>query len=133
MSSEIVALATSGATAIVQAAATDAWSQTKRGFGRLLGQGDPAVTARAEAELEQTSAELAACVGEDLDLVGRQHFSHWEAALLRLLREYPGAQRELGELLSAAGSQTNVRIEANAYDNAQLNVLGTGTQNVTFN
>ena len=134
MSADIVAtLATSGATTIVAAAATDAWSQTKRGFARLFGRGDAAAAATAEADLEQTSTELATRAGEELELARRQQRLHWETLLLRLLLDHPDVRPELEELLSTAGSRTDVHIEANAYDNARQNVLGSGTQNVTFN
>jgi hypothetical protein len=133
VSAEIVAtLATSGATTIVQAAATDAWSQTKRGFARLLGRGDAAATAGAEADLEQTSTELATRAGDDLELASRQQRLRWEALLLRLLLDHPDAQAEMEQLLSGAGPAAGVHVEANAYDNARQNILGSGTQNVTF-
>lgn len=128
----IAALATSGATTIVQAAATDVWSQTKQGFARLFGRGDAAATARAEAELERTNAELALLDQDDRGLAARQQRLRWESQLTGLLREVPGAQRDLEELLSALGLRAGVRVEANAYDNARQNVQGSGTQNVTF-
>lgn len=128
----VTTLATSGATTIVAAAATDAWKQTKQGFARLLGRGNSAAVAEAETALERTSTALSAQAGADLEATRHEQRLHWEALLLHLLRDYPDARAELEQLLAETGVGPAVTITATAHDSARQAVQGSGTQNITF-
>ncbi|MFD8008249.1 hypothetical protein [Streptomyces mirabilis] len=103
MEAELTALAVSGATALVQLMASDAWATVKSRARALLGHGGPGETQTAEEELEQArTAVVVAANGGDRAAIAEIE-SRWRARLLLLLREDPSAENELRALMAAAG------------------------------
>jgi hypothetical protein len=99
---ELTALAVSGATALVQLMASDAWATVKGRARALFGHGRPGETRTAEEELEQArSAVVVAANGGDRAAIAEME-SRWRERLLLLLREDPAAENELRALMAAA-------------------------------
>jgi hypothetical protein len=69
----VVALATAGGMAVVQAAGTDAWAGVRQAVARLLGRGDARQEATELTRLDQMQAALRA----EGDLAGQR--GRWEA------------------------------------------------------
>jgi hypothetical protein len=107
MDAELVtALAASGATAMVQAMATDLWERVKDGFGRLFGRGDQGRGLRAVARLEEAAVRLrAAGDGAAQAAVEEELVAAWRVRLTDLLEEEPAAVDELRELVSAVQAE----------------------------
>ncbi|MFJ1601166.1 hypothetical protein [Streptomyces sp. NPDC088261] len=104
MEAELLALATAGATALVQQMATDGWTSVRdRVTGFLAGRG--AATAEAvEADLESGRAELAAAQGTDggetAAGTAEDLRTEWRNRLRRTLLADPEAAAELRALLA---------------------------------
>ncbi|GGM60822.1 hypothetical protein ACFFX1_28280 [Dactylosporangium sucinum] len=96
MDAELVALASSAASALVGAMASDGWQALRSRVARLLGRGD----ARAEQVALETLDEDAAGLrpGTERDVA-----SAWTVRLRDLLRADPGAAEGLRELLMVPG------------------------------
>jgi hypothetical protein len=100
---ELNALAVSGATALVQLMAGDAWATVKSRARALFGRGRPGETQAAAQELEQArTAVVVAANGGDRAAIAEIE-SRWQVRLLLLLREDPAAEDELRALMAAAG------------------------------
>ncbi|GAA2601927.1 hypothetical protein ACWCO0_24825 [Streptomyces tubercidicus] len=100
MEAELVALATAGATTLVQQMATDGWDAVRRRMAAFLarrqGTADEEVL---EGELEVSRADLAVA-REDGDQDGVAGVTAaWRLRLRRLLSEDPAAAAELRALL----------------------------------
>ncbi|MEV0317277.1 sel1 repeat family protein [Streptomyces sp. NPDC050658] len=108
MDAELVALASAGSSALVQAMATDAWEAVRDRVARLYGRAER--TQRAEAaQLDEIRAELlSGDQGQALDPE-----AEWRARLSRLLAENPRAAGELRRIVDeftgqpGAGPQTH--------------------------
>ncbi|MFB9183509.1 hypothetical protein ACFFX1_35725 [Dactylosporangium sucinum] len=96
MDAELVALATSAATALVGAMAKDGWDALRSRFARLLGRGDQRAEQLALETLDEDAGSLAP--GTERELAAA-----WTARLRDLLRADPGAAGPLRELLAATG------------------------------
>ncbi|WP_433046402.1 hypothetical protein [Dactylosporangium sp. CS-033363] len=96
MDAELVALASSAATALVGAMAKDGWQAVRAGVARLLGRGD----ARAEQAALETLDEDAAGLrpGGEAEVTGA-----WAVRLKDLLRADPEAAAALRDLLTPDG------------------------------
>ncbi|WP_405819323.1 hypothetical protein OG705_08005 [Streptomyces sp. NBC_00838] len=99
METELVALATAGATALVQQMATDGWTAARdRMVAFFAGRGS-ATPAAVEEELDTVRAELvAARQDEDEQLIADVH-TEWRTRLRRTLAADPAAAAELRALL----------------------------------
>ncbi|MEU9606474.1 hypothetical protein [Streptomyces sp. NPDC048057] len=138
----LIAVAAAGGGAIVQAAGTDAWAGIRSGVARIFGRGD---SGREQAELErldQTRAELeSAGDGATSERVQTVLVTRWQTRLEMLLEQLPDEERqqvaaELQALVQQAQAQAPVQNTHNDFSNATFTdsqVLGSGTQNNTFN
>ncbi|UNO42682.1 hypothetical protein [Streptomyces sp. MST-110588] len=102
MEAELVALATAGATALVQQMAAEGWAQARERvvafFARRRGAGEEEALA---GELEVSRGELLAAREEGDDSGAVDVEAEWRVRLRRLLREDPAAAEELRELVDA--------------------------------
>ncbi|MEU5416641.1 hypothetical protein [Streptomyces clavifer] len=138
----LVAVATAGGGAIVQAAGTDAWNGIRGGFARLFGRGE---AGREQAELErldQTRAALAAAQeGDDVQRVEIAQVARWQTRLEVLLEELPEAEQrqvvaELRTLVAQAKAAGPAQAVHNDFSGATFTnsqVLGSGSMTVTNN
>lgn len=95
----LVALATAGGTALVEAAATDAWAKTKERVARLLGRGDEQRAGVVEARLERTRTELMPLTGVELERAREVRAAEWATRLQDVLEEHPESADELRDVL----------------------------------
>lgn len=84
---DITALAALAGSALVSAAVTDAWEDTRRRIARLFGRGTP--DAAIEQRLDRTRAQLAAASPAELDKVSADQAARWSGRLADLLEDYP--------------------------------------------
>lgn len=94
----VIALATSGATAMVAAMATDAWDSARAGVIRILrrGDGEPQPNIEAQLDADQT---LVAEAGEGADDTRQDLVPAWRRRLLNLLKDHPEKEDELRALI----------------------------------
>ncbi|MFF2326040.1 MULTISPECIES: hypothetical protein [unclassified Streptomyces] len=111
MEAELVALAASGATALVQHMVADSWSQVRERLVSLFAR--DGATAEEEAvltgELEAARGELTAARGGGDDALAGDVEAEWRARLRRTLAEDPRAADELRAILAEsapAGDRT---------------------------
>jgi hypothetical protein len=132
----LIALASTGGTALVTAMVTDSWEGIRTKAARLFGRGDKKEGEAALARLEQSRAALAAASGPDLERTKMEQEIIWRTRLADLLERDPGAEPELRglvtEIQQTIGSTGDVKQTVTGYDQAQQAVLGHGVQNVTF-
>jgi len=95
----LMALAALAGNTVVTAATTDAWEAARRGFGRLLGRGDPQRTAVAERRLAETHEQLTGVTGADLESAQAALEAQWVTRLADLLEEDPGIEDDLRALV----------------------------------
>ena len=100
MEAELAALASSGATALAGLMVSDAWTQFKDGFARLLSR--LAAAEEPLEELERSRVELVTAHLEHDEAKVAAVESRWRARLERLLRTDATAADELRRLLAAA-------------------------------
>ena len=98
----LAALAALAGRTVVAAASTDAWAACKRGFGRLLGRGDPKEEQLAEQRLEETRQQLA---GVDSEQARAALAERWTGRLEDLLEANPDAEAELRALVQEIQAQ----------------------------
>ena len=100
MAEWLLALAKSGATTLVGAAATDVWQQARAGFARLFGRGDAQREALAASRLDAlaVAVEQAGGPGTELDAVRQRQQAVWETRLGDLLEEDPEVAQALRRL-----------------------------------
>ena len=97
---ELAALAGTGATTLVAAMATSAWEGVRAGLARLFARGGEDRREMAVVQLDRNAELLAQA--RDPDRVREGLIVLWAAELDRLLRDYPGAEYELSELIRTA-------------------------------
>ncbi|MGW5866581.1 hypothetical protein ACWFRJ_30910 [Streptomyces sp. NPDC055239] len=128
---EIAALAMTGATTIVAAMATDAWTTVRSGFSAFIRRRSPDLHAGIEARLDNGAA-LVAQAGDAKSargvLVGL-----WQGELERFLAAHPDAAEELGvqtaEMLAALPTMQQQWVQHNAaHDHGVVNAVQDGTQ-----
>lgn len=98
----LAALAASGATALVGAAATDAWQSARAGFVRLFARGERQHEL-LESRLDQTATEVVHAA--EPDVVRERLLPDWQVRLSDLLEERPELAAELRELTSQVQAQ----------------------------
>lgn len=99
MEAELVALATAGATALVQQMATDGWSAARDRVTAFFAGRGAATPESVEEDLETGRAELlAARRDDDEELLADVH-TEWRTRLRRALTADPTAATELRALL----------------------------------
>lgn len=89
----LIALATSGGTAVVQAAGTDAWAGLRRAVARWLGRGD---TQREQVELErldQTATALQGTGPGEAEQARIRQEAAWQARIETALESLTDAER----------------------------------------
>ncbi|MFG1608455.1 hypothetical protein [Actinoplanes sp. NPDC049265] len=95
----LIALAAAGGTALMEAAATDAWNTAKTGIARLFGRDQQQVTI-LETRLEDSRAQVTAAVpADELDQVRLRQAQAWATRLEDLLSEQPQAADRLRGLI----------------------------------
>lgn len=98
----MAALAASGGTALVAAAATDAWQSARAGFARLFTQAQRSGEL-IESRLDRTAAEVERAA--ETDAVRELLVPDWQVRLSDLLEEHPELAVELRELTSQVQAQ----------------------------
>ncbi|MEV1002685.1 hypothetical protein [Nonomuraea sp. NPDC050202] len=132
----LAALAAAGGTALVEAAATDAWQMARDGYARLLGRGDEDHTRLTESRLDELAVRVESAGPETRAEVRAQALTAWQVRLADLLEERPEAEAELRdlvarveELVPAAAGQ--IWIQRNtASDHGTVNAVQHGSQHV---
>ncbi|MFI1887293.1 hypothetical protein [Streptomyces jumonjinensis] len=105
MQAELATLAASGATALVGAMVSDAWSQARERVARFLARGeDPQPVDYAE-ELETFRTELVAAHDAEDTEAAADIEDEWRLRLRRALRADPAAAEELRVLLAELAPQ----------------------------
>jgi hypothetical protein len=98
----LAALAASGGTALVAAAATDAWQSARAGFARLFTHGERRHEL-IESRLDQTATEVECAI--EPDVVRDRLLPDWQIRLSDLLEERPDFAEELRALTSRVQAQ----------------------------
>ncbi|MFJ3639621.1 hypothetical protein ACIPRD_07705 [Streptomyces sp. NPDC090108] len=95
----IAALATSGATALVAAAATDTWQSTREAFGRVFHRAgrEDVVT----GELDRVAAQLDAA-GDGREAARAALTGQWAARLREVLERHPEAAADIQAAIDRA-------------------------------
>lgn len=91
----VAVLAAAGGSALIGAAATDAWQSAKDGVLGLFGRGGDRRREVVAARLEADVAEIEAAPVEERDEVRARVLPGWQTRLADLLEEYPEAREEL--------------------------------------
>src|SRR4051794_34691874 len=94
----LVQLATAGATTLVTAAATELWKDTRQGFLRMLGCGDPRREQLAGQRLDALAEAVQQAPEPQRHVVRRQQAQIWQTRLADLLQEDPEMAQRLREL-----------------------------------
>ncbi|MCE4944576.1 MULTISPECIES: hypothetical protein [Streptomyces] len=106
MEAELVALAASGATTLVQQMATDGWAAVRRRMAALLARRRGAEEeTEVERELDQARADVVAAQQDGDEDVAEGMAMVWKARLRRVLAEDPDAAAELRRLLDEVAPQ----------------------------
>jgi hypothetical protein len=106
----ITALAATGASTLVSAAATDGWRAARSGFARLFGRGDLAREQLTAARLDALVRDL-----DDPDHDGQARA--WATRLADLLEEHPSAANELRSLIDQLATYPTVPSQMNVQTN----------------
>ncbi|TXS76053.1 hypothetical protein EAO76_11505 [Streptomyces sp. sk2.1] len=124
----MAALAAAGGTALVGAAATDAWTTARTGFARLLGRGDTRGELVAARRLDGTAAEVERIPEARREAVRGELVGSWTTRLGDLLEENPEAAVELRELISRVRAELPVTVQSGS----QVNIAnGGGVQHIS--
>src|SRR5215470_2393421 len=91
----LLTLAARAGQMVVDATATDAWETAEHRYAKLLGRGDTKQTQLAEQWLAETREQLAAGVGEDMEMIRTALAGRWAGRWADLLEENPDAEAEL--------------------------------------
>jgi hypothetical protein len=113
----LVALAAAGGTALVEAAATDAWTKAKERFAQLLGRGDQQRAVVVEGRLERTRAELLPLTGAELEQAREVRATEWATRLRDVLEEHPESAEELREVVEQLRAE-GVSVTASTGDHS---------------
>ena len=101
----IIALATTGAAALVSAVATDAWTVARSGIARLFGRGSADRDKAAEAWMDRTAVALTQAGTSEREEVFRTQVAVWAARLSDLLEEYPELRQDVERLTGEVRAQ----------------------------
>ncbi|MFI0978886.1 hypothetical protein ACH4SP_18030 [Streptomyces sp. NPDC021093] len=101
MEPELVALATAGATALVQQMATDGWAQVRGRLSGFFSRGNGATDEETLAgELEATRGELAAALADDDRQLAADLEGAWRLRIRQTLAADPARADVLREILT---------------------------------
>ncbi|MFE4493134.1 hypothetical protein ACFRKD_11845 [Streptomyces niveus] len=117
MEAELVALATAGATALVQQMATDGWSAARDRVTAFFAGRGTATPESVEEALDTGRAELAAARRDDDEQLRADVHAEWRARLRRALVADPTAAAELRSLLDELAPATSESRQAPAVHN----------------
>jgi hypothetical protein len=126
MITELSALTSAAATALVELMTTDAWARAKSGVERLWRQVRPERAHTLPAELDEARADLVEARRRRDSDAEAALVAEWDARFRRLVAgNAPGTaalERLANELvaLGPAGSTGGVHMTATAYDNARI-------------
>ncbi|MFD7699947.1 hypothetical protein [Streptomyces caelestis] len=131
--SDVTWLAAAGGTALVGAAATDAWQSARQGFANLLGRGDRHRELRFAARLDGIAAELEHLPARERERTRQELVTAWTARLSDLLEDHPEVTAQLRNLVdhvqagppetgSGAGQTVQARDNAVQYVSQHGNV-----------
>ncbi|WP_327321998.1 hypothetical protein OG735_05460 [Streptomyces sp. NBC_01210] len=116
----LIPLASSGAAALVAAAATDAWQTARTGFLRLLGQGDPRRERLAASRLDEAAARIEGAADGGSGRIREELFPVWRTRLTDLMQEHPEVVDQLRALTH------ELRATLPADHNRWAEAVGTG-------
>ncbi|MCF2530990.1 hypothetical protein [Yinghuangia soli] len=91
----MIALASAGGAAVVQAAGTDAWQGFRDRVARLFGRGRPADVQVTAQRLDRTAAELAAADPGTLVVVRGRAAASWQTRFEDLIEGLDASERQL--------------------------------------
>lgn len=114
----LVQLATSGATTLIGAAATDIWSDARAGFARLFGRGDADREALATRRLDALTAAVEQVEVSERDTVRQQLLPVWQTRLTDLLEEDP----DTADILRGLRDELQARLPAPQQQWVQTNI-----------
>ncbi|MEU8888292.1 hypothetical protein [Streptomyces sp. NPDC048442] len=101
MEPELVALATAGATALVQQMATDGWAQVRGRLSGFFSRGNGTTDEETLAgELEATRGELTAALADDDRQMAADLEGAWRLRIRQTLAADPAAADRLREILA---------------------------------
>jgi len=95
MDETFTALATTGATTIVAAMATDAWHAARAGIARIFGRSGAGKQAVTEAQLDEDAEVLSRVEGAEVEQARADFAAVWRRRLGGLLTDHPELAEEL--------------------------------------
>ncbi|MFD7027314.1 hypothetical protein ACFWAR_04675 [Streptomyces sp. NPDC059917] len=123
MSGELITeLASTGALALVNAVATDAWQTARAGFTRLLGRGEAERERLVATRIDEAATQLEQVGADDQERVREALLLVWRTRFADLLEERPDAIGELQALVE--------RLRAALADAPSPSVAAVGTGSV---
>jgi hypothetical protein len=116
LSEALIALASAGGIAIVEAAASDAWQKAKEGFAGMLGRGNDRQIAVVGERLENTRSSLLKLSGSELEHAQDTQSAEWATRLRDNLEEDPDSSEILRAILRGlAESGVIASVEAKGH------------------
>lgn len=128
MDPTLIALASTGGTAVVSAMATDGWNSLRSGVVTLWRQFRPDSAGELERDLDTTRSTLLTTPASDAEQVRQALQSVWQGRMLTLFLEDPAAAAEFEALLSRLkdvdSRQLNTSFHAEARDHGRVYQAG---------
>ncbi|MEU2789184.1 hypothetical protein [Streptomyces sp. NPDC007100] len=128
MDAELTALATAGATTLVQQMVTEGWSQARERvaafFSRRRGGGEEEAL---EGELEESRTELVAAQRSGDEEGAADVAAEWRVRLRRVLRDDPAAAEELRRLLAELRPEAEAGVSVREVHNTISGEVHQGT------
>ncbi|ATL29642.1 hypothetical protein KY5_4624 [Streptomyces formicae] len=125
----MTALAAAGASAVVQAAGTDAWTAVRDAVARWFGRGDAARERAELARLDRTGTALSAADGELGRRLRDDERISWRTRFEIVLDDLDGTVRqELGDELQSLVDELRRAIAERAPHVVQVSASGPGAQ-----
>ncbi|MGY0487183.1 hypothetical protein [Streptomyces sp. WG-D5] len=103
MDPELAALATAGATALVQQMTADAWTRVRDGVARVLGRGRGGEEGAVVEELDAAREELLAAREAGDEETAADVTAEWRSRMRRTLAAHPEQADELRRILDELG------------------------------
>lgn len=140
----LASVASSGASALASAFATDAWTAARAGFVKLFSRGDPEREHVAAKRLDESAAQVELATDARRSEVRETLTQMWQVRLGDLLEEHPDAVEQVralvGEIQDALSGTQQHRAQAVGTGHAVtantggVNITNTGAINdVTLN
>ncbi|MFI2241771.1 hypothetical protein [Streptomyces chrestomyceticus] len=119
MDAELTALATAGATALVQQMVTEGWTQARQRVAAFLARRRGGGEEEAlEGELEVSRTELVTAQRDGDEDGAADVAAEWRVRLRRALRDDPAAAEELRRLLAELRPDEGARVEVREVHNS---------------